>query len=580
MTLSKETLEPASTAVKTSAPAAAPPSKIADLNRLRADAVSLEVPVKVHGSRVTEVVRGVTPHTEPFEEETSTMIVFPHGGVLRMATVVSVGQMLVLTNQRTSQDAICRVVKVRSYSATQAYVEVEFTHRQAGYWGVHFPADDEDSSGVLDGAPAPEPVQKRAEPPLVSSVTMKVESLPKAPVAMPARNESAFAPIGSQEDVQPSASSTERAAASSMERASAAPIERPKVISIAPPQAQPMRAAAPVAPVAAAPVQHSEPPAPVYMAPPPQPAFVKSVAPEEEAAPEVESHTSRSFGTLTGGAAPVQSSRSSDFGARLDAGTSAQAQPAAPSGGNWMWMAACVFFLVAGLGGGALYFRAHPSAPAQPAVSAADSAALAAVLNQPATVTVSAQDDSARASSPAPAQDVPEAPSHAPSAAVARESRPAASTPAPSVNFSASTARPVARKGLSRSEAAAPSVAPAVAGAAAMPDVLSASNSELPPPPPLQRVRVGGAIKQPQLTRSVPPVYPNAARLAGITGAVVIRAQVDKDGNVGSMKPVSGPEVLQTAAMAALRQWKYSPAALDGTPIATEVTVTIRFQAQ
>ena len=30
---------------------------------MRSDAVSLEVPVKVHGSRVTEVVREVTPHT-------------------------------------------------------------------------------------------------------------------------------------------------------------------------------------------------------------------------------------------------------------------------------------------------------------------------------------------------------------------------------------------------------------------------------------------------------------------------------------------------------------------------------------
>ncbi|MGB8522993.1 MAG: hypothetical protein WCD43_08510, partial [Candidatus Acidiferrales bacterium] len=51
--------------------------KTEQAGHLRADAVSLEVPVKVHGSRVKEVVRDVTPHTEPFEEETNTMIVFP-----------------------------------------------------------------------------------------------------------------------------------------------------------------------------------------------------------------------------------------------------------------------------------------------------------------------------------------------------------------------------------------------------------------------------------------------------------------------------------------------------------------------
>src|SRR5215472_18560197 len=93
---------------------------------MRADALSLEVPVKVHGSRVKEVVRGVAPSTEPFEEQTSTMIVFPQGGVLRMSTQANVGQMLVLTNLRTKQDAICRVVKVRANSNLQSYVEVEF----------------------------------------------------------------------------------------------------------------------------------------------------------------------------------------------------------------------------------------------------------------------------------------------------------------------------------------------------------------------------------------------------------------------------------------------------------------------
>src|SRR5580704_2018963 len=146
MTLSKETLEATTPASKAASPTAAQPKP--DLNRLRADAVSLDVPVRVHGSRVTDVVRGVTPHTEPFEEETSTMIVFPQGGVVRMNTGVSVGQMLVLTNQKTKQDAICRVVKVRANSPTQSYVEVEFTHRQAGYWGVHFSADDEDASAL------------------------------------------------------------------------------------------------------------------------------------------------------------------------------------------------------------------------------------------------------------------------------------------------------------------------------------------------------------------------------------------------------------------------------------------------
>ena len=44
---------------------------------LRSDAVSLEITVRIHGSRVTEVARGVTPRTRSSRRQTSTMIVFP-----------------------------------------------------------------------------------------------------------------------------------------------------------------------------------------------------------------------------------------------------------------------------------------------------------------------------------------------------------------------------------------------------------------------------------------------------------------------------------------------------------------------
>ncbi|MGC2329898.1 MAG: hypothetical protein WA581_00455, partial [Candidatus Acidiferrales bacterium] len=120
--------------------------------QLRSDAVSLDVPVKVHGSRVVEVIRGTTSHTEPFEEQTSTMIVFPLGGVLKMATQVNVGQAIVLTNLKTRQDAICRVVKTRTNPNLHSYVEIEFSHPQPGYWGVRFPSD------------GPEPAKKAASP--------------------------------------------------------------------------------------------------------------------------------------------------------------------------------------------------------------------------------------------------------------------------------------------------------------------------------------------------------------------------------------------------------------------------------
>ena len=152
--LIKDSVEVAnSTTAAPAAQSSVSPKPAAAGGALRADALSLEVPVKVHGSRVTEVARGVAPHTEPFEEETGTMIVFPHGGVLRMSTPVTASQMLVVTNLKTRQDAICRVVKVRTFSNMQGYVEVEFTHQQPGYWGVHFPSEGPAATPVIQTAP-------------------------------------------------------------------------------------------------------------------------------------------------------------------------------------------------------------------------------------------------------------------------------------------------------------------------------------------------------------------------------------------------------------------------------------------
>jgi protein TonB len=574
MTLSKETLEPASPATKT---AATTPAQVKpDLNRLRADAVSLDVPVRVHGSRVTEVVRGTTPHTEPFEEEASTMIVFPHGGVVRMATVVNVGQMLVLTNLRTNQDAICRVVKVRAYSNTQAYVEVEFTHRQVGYWGVHFPADDEEASPSA-AAPSPQPAAPEPEKkPVVSSVTVKVENLPKPP-ARPAKSESAFAPIGSQEDVQ--------LAATHME-------SKPRV---APP--------APAPPPVRVPVQPIQAPPPVAKLAPPPPAQVEEhelaeAEPAEAEAPVETPRPARTFGTLTGGAVrPAAAATNSDFGVRLDSAASNQSQVAAPRNNNWMWVAACVFFLVAGLAGGAFYFRQHPfgvtstppqaasssqsanaqnSAPSPVAQPATASPAPAASTDEPTTIPEqptrpALESQVAQSSSPAQVRSTNNS---------ARQARFAASAAPPAPNYTASDARPVVRQ-IENSSVAAPTVGGAAAPAGALPEVLGSSNAApAPPPPPLVRVRVGGVIVAPKLLHSVAPNYPSAARQAGIYGNVVITAQLDKAGNVASMKVTSGPPTLQSAAMSALRQWKYQPATLDGNPIETEITVTIKFQQQ
>jgi protein TonB len=87
----------------------------------------------------------------------------------------------------------------------------------------------------------------------------------------------------------------------------------------------------------------------------------------------------------------------------------------------------------------------------------------------------------------------------------------------------------------------------------------------------------GGRVKEPRLLSSVSPIYPQAAMQANVQGDVKIQATIDETGRVTKMKVLSGPILLQRAAMDALRQWRYSPSVLNEKPIAVDEVVTVRF---
>ena len=91
-------------------------------------------------------------------------------------------------------------------------------------------------------------------------------------------------------------------------------------------------------------------------------------------------------------------------------------------------------------------------------------------------------------------------------------------------------------------------------------------------------VRVGGDVKPAKLLTSVPPLYPTFAKNQRVEGDVRVDAMVDVNGRVTAAKAVSGPTLLQQAAVDALRQWKYQPATLDGKPVPMRLTVTIQFR--
>jgi protein TonB len=84
------------------------------------------------------------------------------------------------------------------------------------------------------------------------------------------------------------------------------------------------------------------------------------------------------------------------------------------------------------------------------------------------------------------------------------------------------------------------------------------------------------------LTRRVDPVYPAAARREGQEGTVHLRLEIKPDGRVGKVDVVtsSGFQLLDDAAVAAARKWRYEPAREDGRPVAEWRRVAVVFRLE
>jgi TonB family protein len=106
-------------------------------------------------------------------------------------------------------------------------------------------------------------------------------------------------------------------------------------------------------------------------------------------------------------------------------------------------------------------------------------------------------------------------------------------------------------------------------GGAAQVDLVIAEGS--------QRIKVGGNVQGVMVVSKTPPIYPAAAKAAGVSGVVQLSAIIGKDGTVQELKVLSGPPELVPAAMDAVKQWVYKPTMLNGSPVQVETTITINF---
>jgi TonB family protein len=92
-------------------------------------------------------------------------------------------------------------------------------------------------------------------------------------------------------------------------------------------------------------------------------------------------------------------------------------------------------------------------------------------------------------------------------------------------------------------------------------------------------IRVGGNVSAANLIVKVPPVYPASAKAARIQGAVLLQAEIQADGTVGSLRVMNSqidPD-LARSAVDGVKQWRYRPTMLNGEPVAVETAITVNF---
>ncbi len=92
-----------------------------------------------------------------------------------------------------------------------------------------------------------------------------------------------------------------------------------------------------------------------------------------------------------------------------------------------------------------------------------------------------------------------------------------------------------------------------------------------------RRVQVGASVQQSKMIHQVPPIYPDFAKANHVQGTVILHAIIGKDGVVQQIQVKQGPCMLDEAAIRAVRQWRYSPTTINGSPVEIDTTISVIF---
>ena len=108
------------------------------------------------------------------------------------------------------------------------------------------------------------------------------------------------------------------------------------------------------------------------------------------------------------------------------------------------------------------------------------------------------------------------------------------------------------------------------------------------PPPRIERekskpienktpLRVSQRVLQGKVTARVSPTYPTLAKLARVSGSVVVEIVISPDGVVESARAISGHPLLIPAAIESARGWRFQPTLLGDVPFRVTGLITFVF---
>ncbi len=109
-------------------------------------------------------------------------------------------------------------------------------------------------------------------------------------------------------------------------------------------------------------------------------------------------------------------------------------------------------------------------------------------------------------------------------------------------------------------------------------DAAAATPSDAPLPGENSAIILSSKGAEKRLAHSVPPKYPVEARSGAAQGTVVLKAVIDETGKVDGLRLVEGNATLATAAIKAVKQWRYRPYVRDGKAQAFQTVVIVDFQ--